>query len=213
MKFNKTFQLVLLLLCMQVSAFAQTKIACVGNSITEGYSLDWNAGERPWPEQLGNLLGRDYQVINCGRSGDTMLRGIKWGDGGNRSYWGSTDHGYTEAKNSRPDVVIIALGTNDAGGDVWNSINNPESQFRTDYTDMINEFKAINGNVKVFVCLPPTIYADNQNKMDGWHNQNLENKLIPIIKQVAQETGSLSTCIRLRPTTATTSTTTTFTPT
>ena len=44
--------------------------------------------------------------------------------------------------------------------------------------------------MKVYICLPPTIYADNQNKMDGWHNKNLEDVLMPIIKEVAAATGA-----------------------
>ena len=178
MNLRKIYGLFLLLLCVQATSFAQTKISCVGNSM-----------------QLANMLGNNYKVVNCGRSGDTMLRNIKWGDGGNRSYWGTTDHGYGQAKNERPDIVIIALGTNDAGGDVWNS-NEAKAgygssyNFRKDYTEMINEFKAINGNVKVYICLPPTIYANNQNNMDGWHNKNLEDVLMPIIRQVAAATGA-----------------------
>ena len=189
MNLRKIYGLFLLLLCVQATSFAQTKISCVGNSITEGYSLDWNKGERGWPEQ------NNYKVVNCGRSGDTMLRNILWGDGKGRSYWGTTDHGYGQAKNERPDIVIIALGTNDAGGDVWNSAQakagyGSSYNFRKDYTEMINEFKAINGNVKVYICLPPTIYANNQNNMDGWHNKNLEDVLMPIIREVAAATGA-----------------------
>ena len=166
----------MLLFCMQTVSYAQTKIACVGNSITEGYGLDWNAGQRPWPEQMANMLGNSYKVINCGRSGTTMLKSATWAEGGSRSYWGSNDHGYGQAKRENPDIVIIALGTNDA------SVKYNVNEFKTDYIDMINEFKAINGNVKLYLCLPPTIY-------NGWNN-NLIKDLIPAIRQIAYFTGA-----------------------
>ena len=174
MYFKRFYHLVLLLFCAQVMSFAQTKVACVGNSITEGWGL--SQGQKAWPEQMADLLGNGYRVINCGRSGTTMLRSATWGDGGSRSYWGSNDHGYGQAKRENPDIVIIALGTNDA------SVNYNVNEFKTDYTDMINEFKAVNGQVKLYLCLPPTIY-------NGWDN-GLVNDLIPAIRQVAYATGS-----------------------
>ena len=155
---------------------AQTHVVCVGNSITEGFGLQ--AGQKAWPEQLADLLGENFGVVNCGRSGTTMLRDAKWGDGSSRSYWNSDGHGYGEAKRSNPDIVVIALGTNDSGGDVWTNAN----AFKNDYTAMINEFKGVNGSVKIYVCLPPYIY--------NGQNELLEQQVIPAIKDVAQQTGS-----------------------
>ena len=115
MNLKRICQTVFLLLCLQMNSFAQTKVVCVGNSITEGFGLSY--GQKAWPAQLGDLLGSGYNVINRGRSGLTMLKSSKWGDGSSRSYWDTDTYQY--AKNDRPDILIIALGTNDAGGDVW----------------------------------------------------------------------------------------------
>ena len=164
---------------------AKTKVVCVGNSITEGYTL--TNGQKAWPAQLGDLLGGNYNVINRGRSGLCMLKNAKNSNGSSRSYWNSD--GYRQAKEDRPDVVIIALGTNDAGQEVWTNAN----EFRNDYIDMINEFKAINNKVKVYVCYPPYIYND-------WQNQNLENNVLPAIQQTAFATGA--TVINLHDVTA-----------
>ena len=176
MNLKRIYQFVLMLFCLHATSYAQelTNVVCVGNSITEGYGLQ--AGQKAWPEQLADLLGDKYKVINCGRSGTTMLKSATWAEGGSRSYWGSDDHGYGQAKRSNPDIVIIALGTNDA------SVNYNVDEFKTDYTTMINEFKAVNGQVKLYLCLPPTIY-------NGWDN-NLVKDLIPAIQQVATATGS-----------------------
>ena len=179
MNLKRTLQVALMLFCLHATGFAQarTNVVAVGNSITEGYGLQ--AGQKAWPEQLADLLGKDFRVINCGRSGTTMLKDAKWGDGSSRSYWNSDDHGYGQAKRSNADIVVIALGTNDAGGDVWSNANT----FKNDYISMINEFKGINGSVKVYVCLPPYIY-------NGGQNTTLEQQVIPAIRDVAQQTGS-----------------------
>ena len=175
MYLKKIIRLVLLLLCLQTNTFAQTKVVCVGNSITEGYGLSY--GQKPWPAQLGDLLGGGYNVINRGRSGFAMLKSARWGDGSTRSYWDTDTYQY--AKNDRPDILILALGTNDSAWDVW---SNAQS-FRNDYIDMINEFKAINNNVKVYACFPPYIY-------DAGQNNTLEQYVIPAIQQAANATGA-----------------------
>ena len=64
---------------MRVSA--PIKIACVGNSITEGYG---NSSQRAaWPAQLERLLGDGYQVGNFGKSGYCMGKKTDY------SYWTS----------------------------------------------------------------------------------------------------------------------------
>ncbi|NJM24424.1 MAG: hypothetical protein HC859_01760 [Bacteroidia bacterium] len=52
-------------------ATAAVKVACVGNSITEGSNIE--VGKR-YPEQLQGLLGSGYEVRNYGLSGRTLLK-------------------------------------------------------------------------------------------------------------------------------------------
>lgn len=61
-------------------AFA-TKVACVGNSITFGYGLNWD--EKTYPQNLQIMLGDDFEVGNFGHSG--MMFHKK----SNESYWTS----------------------------------------------------------------------------------------------------------------------------
>ncbi|GHT76970.1 hypothetical protein AGMMS50262_16790 [Bacteroidia bacterium] len=94
---------------------AQTKITCVGASITEGYGV---GRQYSFPGQLQMMLGNNYSVLNCGVSGTTMLRK------GGMPYWNQTQR-YQEALNSNPDVVFIDLGGNDAkyeNRDHWNEL-------------------------------------------------------------------------------------------
>lgn len=153
---------------MRVSA--PIKIACVGNSITEGYG---NSSQRAaWPAQLERLLGDGYQVGNFGKSGYCMGKKTDY------SYW--TTSNFTNAKNMNPDILIIALGTNDADPRRWDVTG---GEFKQDYLDMIEAFRANGRNPILYCTLAPPIFptaTSNQNKY-------IEQKLIPIVKEIAAE--------------------------
>lgn len=57
---------------------APVRVACIGDSITEGAGADKG---KSWPEQLQGLLGASWKVGNFGLGGRTLL---KQGDG---PYW------------------------------------------------------------------------------------------------------------------------------
>lgn len=48
------------------------KVACIGNSITFGYGIKDRIKDA-YPEQLGRILGEEYEVKNFGISGRTLL--------------------------------------------------------------------------------------------------------------------------------------------
>ena len=91
---------------LSLTAAAQTRISCVGASITEGYGTSQPWSENSYPGQMGRLLGPAYAVENYGRGGCTMLRK------GDCPYWDKEKYGPSMA--SRPDIVFIDLGGNDA---------------------------------------------------------------------------------------------------
>ena len=82
------------------------RISCVGASITEGYGTTKPWNENSYPAQMGHLLGNKYHVENYGRGGSTMLRK------GNCPYWDKEK--YQPSMDSRPNIVFIDLGGNDA---------------------------------------------------------------------------------------------------
>ncbi len=81
------------------------RVACVGDSITAGAGLS-NPGESAYPAVLGQFLGPAYEVQNYGVSGSTLSRD------GDRPYVMTPQ--YAAARESLPQVVVIALGTNDS---------------------------------------------------------------------------------------------------
>lgn len=145
----KTLKLVLASFFITFFALAQNpiKVACVGNSITQGPGRD---NPDSYPLQMQAILGEAYEVVNFGVSGRTMLRK------GDFPYWNEPQ--FQQVKDFAPDVLVIMLGTNDSKPQNWKFA----SEFRQDYLDMIAEFKKtmpVDG--KVYVILPVPVTREN----------------------------------------------------
>lgn len=143
------------------------KIACVGNSITEGASIKWES-RHGYPAKLDSLLGPGYSVLNCGRSATTLLRE------GNFPYW--TTNEFSNVFAFQPNIIIIKLGTNDTKPGNWNTV-----MFEKDYQAMIDTFSTISTHPKIFLCLPVPVYEDKW----GINDSNLIAGVIPSVKKIA----------------------------
>lgn len=150
------------------SLFAQVKIVCVGNSITEG----WH-GNPSYVPPLQKLLGTNYIVLNKGRSGATALKK------GDVPYW--TQSVFSQTLTSKADVITIMLGTNDTKSKNWDSYG---SEFKSDYAALIDTLRSANKNAKIFPVLPTPVCIDNY----GIRNVILKS-VISIIKEEANEKG------------------------
>lgn len=154
-------------------SIAKLKVACIGNSITEGVDL---APSDRYPSVLQRLLGStDYEIGNYGASGSTLLQGTEY------PYRTSTQ--FTKAKAWKPDVIIVKLGTNDLKPHNWIYKDN----YVQDYIDLINIFKDLNPNLKVYVCYPIPAFPDNWLLVD---DKVLVDVMIPMIDIVAERTGA-----------------------
>lgn len=164
----RTIAPMIIVLSMAVSLYAQRepiRIACVGNSITQGYG---QTNIRSYPNQLDTLLGQSYEVRNFGVGGTTMLRK------GDLPYWNQPD--FVEAKRFRPHIVIILLGTNDSKPQNWQY----KDDFFTDYCDMVREFRALDTKPQIFVGFPPPVFRDDY----GIRNSVIRDEIIPLIDSV-----------------------------
>ena len=100
------------------------RVACIGNSITDGYGIDM-ATAYGYPAQLQKKLGSDYWVKNFGVSSRTMLNKGDW------PYM--NERAWQDALAFMPDVVIIKLGTNDSKPENWQY----GSEFKQDLEQMV----------------------------------------------------------------------------
>ncbi len=157
------------------------KVACIGNSITEGYGA--SSASKNYPNMLQQYLGTtDFEVKNYGASGYTLLRKGKDSSGKSVSYW---DHSkYQQALNYEPDIVIIKLGTNDTKKINWDNL---KDEFKTDYIDFVNSFKHLSSQPEIYVCFPIPLYGPS----NSFNNDRvIREEMISMIIETAQETGS-----------------------
>ena len=139
----------------------QIRVACVGDSITEmsGY-----------PEFASELLGSKYLVGNFGVCGSQVSL---VSDG---SYMYSS--AFKGAKDFRPNVTIIMLGTNDANL----SLHEYQGSLIEDYLILIREFEALLSKPKIWVVKPPPIFSE-----DVWlSGKSMDRIVVPALEQVSK---------------------------
>ncbi|MBW8334010.1 MAG: hypothetical protein K0M40_18455, partial [Prolixibacteraceae bacterium] len=170
----KTFIIYIFLLSSFVGySQEKTRIACVGNSITYGAAIE-NRETNSYPAQLSAMLGDSYEVRNFGVSGTTLLRK------GDISYRETTE--YQQALQFQPNWVFIKLGTNDTKP--FNRIF--LNEYVQDYKELIATFRQLSSSPRVVLLLPiPVFSADST----GITSSIVREKLLPLIRQVAYETG------------------------
>jgi acyl-CoA thioesterase-1 len=139
------------------------RVACVGDSITEGTG---------YPIDLWTLLGPNYVVGNFGVGGATVSTDS------NSSYMSQA--AFEVAKRFEPKIVIILLGTNDANCNLSESNN----VFINSYVQLIDAFQGLASKPKIWILEPPPIF----NNSAGLSSEILNQNVIPNIEQVANQT-------------------------
>ncbi len=153
---------------------AQVKVACIGNSITSGFS---NTGFSYVPK-LSELLGNGYIVQNFGVSGTTLFKK------GDNPYW-RTDN-FKQALAAKADIVTIKLGTNDTKTYNWDY---HKDEFKKDYEALIDTLCAGGKKPLIFPVFPVPIFPTTVSVSWGMRDSIIVNHEIPIIKEIAAERG------------------------
>lgn len=142
------------------------KIACIGDSITQGFGRD---NSDSYPNQMNEMLGENNAVKNFGVGGRTMLKK------GDFPLW--NESAFTEALQYKADVVVILLGTNDSKPQNWDRYSN---EFYKNYLSMIDTLKMSNPAMQIFVCYPPRAFAN----VWGIRDSIILNGIIPVVDSV-----------------------------
>lgn len=169
------------------------RVACVGNSITDGHGIDM-APSQGYPAQLQRMLGKDYWVKNFGVSGRTML------NKGDQPYM--SELAWQDAQAFKPDVVVIKLGTNDSKPQNWKY----GTEFRQDLEQMILTLRpdfaqpaksakkgkkakktqvAAPQKPRILLCTPIPALKSSW----GINESVIANEIIPIQQEVAKKYG------------------------
>ena len=148
------------------------RVACIGNSITDGHGIDMRSAYG-YPALLQKRLGDNYWVKNFGVSARTML------NKGDYPYMNEV--AWKDALAFKPDVVVIKLGTNDSKGHNWQY----GAEFRQDLEQMITALQAASVKPQIYLCTP--IKAEKTT----WdiNDSIIVNQIIPIQQQVAKKYG------------------------
>ncbi len=188
---NKALAIALIAIAgITCAASAQTRVACVGNSITAGYGLGW---QEDYPFRLQEMLGDSYKVQNFGVSSMTFANK---GPSDNMSYW-NTDK-FKAALEFTPEIVVIELGTNDSKFFSNNCIGTdgqPQYNYNYGQYDKENLYKDYEALIDTFAHLPtsPRIIATLQPYSNncGWGIMDtaIVNQINPIILEVATKKG------------------------
>ncbi len=148
---------------------APIKIACVGDSITEGAGLS-SPSTQSYPARLQKLLGTNYNVRNFGVSGRTLLKK------GDSPYW--KEAAYTNSLKLSPDIVIIQLGTNDSKPQNWRYGTN----FVSDYNDLIASYSSLTSAPAIYLCSPCPVYANGAYDI---RPGIVATNIAPLVRQIA----------------------------
>ena len=166
------------------------RVACIGNSITDGHGIDM-ATQHGYPALLQKKLGEGYWVKNFGVSGRTMI------SKGDCPYMNET--AWRDALAFDPDIVIIKLGTNDSKPQNWKYA----AEFKQDLEQMLLQLnpalaqsvkkgkKAKKGAVaapskpRILLCTPIPAFSS------AWdiNETVIANEIIPLQQEVAQKYG------------------------
>ncbi len=145
------------------SASNKIRVACIGDSIIEDYVYP----------KLRDALGSNYSVGNFGVGlASVNLQSQK-------PYMNQTV--FTHALAYSPDIIVIMLGTNDAITSYRQYINN----FSSSYRALITAFQELSSEPQIYLVIPPPIFNDSS----GPNSTILAQEIIPLIRQVANETG------------------------
>jgi acetyl esterase/lipase len=149
---------------------AAKRVACIGDSITDGYLIDLN-DSNGYPAQMQKMLGDGYWVKNFGVCSRTLL------NKGDYPYM--KDLAWEDALAFQPDVVVIKLGTNDSKPENWAH----KADFSKDLQQMIDALNALPSHPKIYIATPVPAFKP------GWNisEQVISTEIIPILEKAVKQ--------------------------
>lgn len=133
------------------------RIACIGDSITEGYSAT-NRTYFSWAAVLGRLCWQECVVYNYGIGGATMRSDLT---DSYQTYPNRTEiwqKCLSKSKNEGFDIVLIMLGTNDSNRDQsWTTAD--DTQFKNDFRSIVNQVKEGSPDAEFVLMNCPVTYG------------------------------------------------------
>ncbi|SFG15398.1 GDSL-type esterase/lipase family protein [Oribacterium sp. WCC10] len=122
------------------TAFAETKVACIGDSLTRGYLLEKESDS--YPAQLQKILGNEYEVKNYGQTATYVI------DDGPNEYVDSEMYPKSVAYDA--DVLVFMFGANDIRAYDWTP-----KYFENQYAEVVASYLKSGKKPKIYFIIPP----------------------------------------------------------
>ena len=150
----------------------QIRVACVGDSITDGHGIDL-CDSFGYPALMQRMLGDKYRVRNYGVSGRTMM------DSGDHP--SMQEVAWEDAQAFGPDIVVIKLGTNDSKDHNWTH----KQDFAGDLGKMIRTLQALPSQPRIYLCTPVPAFKPS------WtiNEQVIAGEIIPMLEAAVKKYG------------------------
>ena len=126
------------------------RVACIGDSITDGDGIDLR-DVNGYPAQMQKMLGKGYNVQNFGLSARTMM------NSGTLPYM--NEQVWQDALAFNPDIAVIMLGTNDSKPENWVH----KKDYAKDLKKMVDALQALPTHPKIYLCKPVPAIKDTWN--------------------------------------------------
>ncbi len=162
------------------------RISCVGDSITYGLKAS-NITLKSYPAQLKSMIGNKQCVVqNFGKSSSYMISNKDYPDfklaSSNSIPYTSTNE-YRSSLESKPDIVVICLGANDAYVSNVNRGIDQAKYFYESAVKLAKTYQALETKPTVYFMYPPARW-DAQYRLDY-----IKNTLKAEIDKAAKECG------------------------
>lgn len=147
-------------------------ILCIGDSITFGAGVRTKR-QKCWVRRLEELLNGKYQVLNYGICGATLQNDAD--KPYDSSFW-------LEARNQKPESVILMLGTNDSKPQNWDY-----ERYKKELETRLDELETWDNLKRIIVMLPPWCCGKKANKpvLYKIRNEVIRDEICPILRDVA----------------------------
>ena len=152
-----------------------TRVACIGDSLTWGFSLP-DSWRQSYPALLQERLGADYVVRNFGCNGASVRCDA------DLPYVQTLAYGESRAWN--PDIVLLMLGSNDATPWDWDA-----AAFHRDYERIVASYRDLPSHPRVILIAPIRMFRVKGCTFGGLSPETLEEGVRPVIREVAGECG------------------------
>lgn len=156
---------------MKKTKGGQIKVACVGDSITYGCTVQ-NRNKNNYPTVLGHLLGEEYCVNNFGYTNRTAIK--------DADFPYTKEKLYQQSLDFYPDIVVIMLGSNDTKKTNWN-----REKFIKDYCEIIDSYLNLSSKPKIHILIPPPLFEIRGKVMWQLRKDTMTDEVYPAVKEIA----------------------------